>query len=99
MKKTIAMFGCAAFSVLFLVCGKDISAFSAAALVILQCRTVKKKRLVMLSKWTEVLPLFVVRWLAVRICERGFIFREENERIVAFARPDVMFKIWESKGD
>jgi hypothetical protein len=53
----------------------------------------------MLSKWTEVLPLFVVRWLAVRICERGFIFREENERIVAFARPDVMFKIWESKRD
>lgn len=47
----------------------------------------------MLSKWTEILPLFVVRWLAVRLCERGFVFREGNNRIVAFARPDVMFKI------
>jgi len=52
----------------------------------------------MLAKWTEVLPLFVVRWLALRICERGFVFREGHDRIVAFARPDVMFKIQESKG-
>ena len=43
MKKTIAMFGCAAFSVLFLVCGKDISAFSAAALVIFAMPDSQKK--------------------------------------------------------
>jgi len=47
----------------------------------------------MLAKWTEVLPLFVVRWLAIRMCERGFISREGNDRTVAFARPDVMFRI------
>ena len=53
----------------------------------------------MLAKWTEILPLFVVRWLAVRICERGFIFREGNDMVVAFARPDVMFKIQPPKGE
>ena len=47
----------------------------------------------MLAKWTEILPLFVVRWLAVRLCERVIIFREEHERILAVARPDVYIKI------
>lgn len=47
----------------------------------------------MLSKWTEILPLFVVRWLAIQCCERVFMFREANERIVAIARPDVYIKI------
>lgn len=51
----------------------------------------------MLSKWTEILPLFVVRWLALKLCERTFIFREDNERLVATARPDVLIKVPETK--
>lgn len=47
----------------------------------------------MLAKWTEILPLFIVRWLAIRHCERLIIFREEHERIMAVARPDVYIKI------
>lgn len=47
----------------------------------------------MLAKWTEILPLFVVRWLALRMCERMFVFREGNERVVAMARPDVMVRV------
>jgi hypothetical protein len=47
----------------------------------------------MLAKWTEILPLFIVRWLAIRQCERLIIFREEHERIRALARPDVYIKI------
>ncbi len=47
----------------------------------------------MLAKWTEILPLFVVRWLALRMCERMLVFREGNERIVATARPDVLIRV------
>lgn len=47
----------------------------------------------MLSRWTEILPLFVVRWLALRMCERMFVFREGNERTVALARPDVLIRV------
>ena len=47
----------------------------------------------MLAKWTEILPLFVVRWLALKMCERMFVFREGNERVVAMARPDVMIRV------
>ena len=47
----------------------------------------------MLSKWTEILPLFVVRWLAIRHCQRVIISREEHGRVVAVARPDVYIKI------
>lgn len=49
----------------------------------------------MLAKWTEILPMFVVRWLALRICERVFVFREGTERIVAVARPDVFIRVSE----
>ena len=47
----------------------------------------------MLSKWTELLPLFIVRWLALRMCERVPMRREGNARVVAVARPDVYIKI------
>ena len=47
----------------------------------------------MLAKWTEILPLFVVRWPALKMCERMFVFREGNERVVAMARPDVMIRV------
>lgn len=51
----------------------------------------------MLSKWVEVLPLFIVRWLALRLCERMLVFREGKERVVALARPDVMVRVPEAK--
>ena len=47
----------------------------------------------MLAKWTEILPLFVVRWLAKRHCERVSISRDGAERIAAVARPDVLIKL------
>lgn len=47
----------------------------------------------MLAKWTEILPLFIIRWLAIKTCERVIIFRETNDRVVAVARPDVYIKI------
>lgn len=46
----------------------------------------------MLAKWTEILPLFVVRWLARRKCER-MQFRAVPELKVVMARPDVLFKL------
>ena len=53
----------------------------------------------MLARWTELLPLFVVRWLALRMCERVSVFREENERVFAVARPDVLVRICAPQGD
>jgi len=50
----------------------------------------------MLSKWTEILPLFVVRWLALRICERVIAMRETNARVFAVARPDVLVRVSEA---
>lgn len=52
----------------------------------------------MLGKWTEILPLFVVRWLALKYCERVPFYRESNERYVAVARPDVYIKIGKQGG-
>ena len=49
----------------------------------------------MLARWTEILPLFVIRWLALQGCERVFINREEHERLAAMARPDVLIVIKE----
>jgi len=46
----------------------------------------------MLNKWVELLPLFVVRWLALRYCEKVSISREGNNRMVAVARPDIYVK-------
>ena len=51
----------------------------------------------MLASWVEILPLFVVRWLAIRYCARLIVFREEHERIMAVARPDVYIKIKKAK--
>ena len=48
----------------------------------------------MLSKWCELLPLFVVRWLAVRYCGRvGYAYEGRVERTFAVARPDVLVKL------
>jgi len=47
----------------------------------------------MLSKWTEILPLFVVRWLALRMCECVPMSREGCERMVVTARPDVLIRV------
>lgn len=43
----------------------------------------------MLGRWTELLPLFVVRWLALRYCER----LTDGMATRALARPDVMFRV------
>jgi hypothetical protein len=45
------------------------------------------------GKWTEVLPLFVVRWLALRYCERVPFEREGNARVAAIAKPDVLVRV------
>lgn len=47
----------------------------------------------MLAAWTEILPLFIVRWLALRYCERVPVMREANQRTMAVARPDVYIKV------
>lgn len=48
----------------------------------------------MLAKWTELLPLFVVRWLASRYCERvPYHYEGQVHRTFAVARPDVLFKV------
>ena len=46
----------------------------------------------MLARWTELLPLFVVRWMARRWCERVTTSHTERPSLVmAMARPDVLF--------
>lgn len=52
----------------------------------------------MLAKWTEILPLFVIRWLALQGCERMGIERGRDSLIVAVARPDVLIRIKERMG-
>lgn len=48
----------------------------------------------MLAKWTELLPLFVVRYLAKKYCERTLYYYEGKvPRVVAIARPNVLIKI------
>jgi hypothetical protein len=48
----------------------------------------------MLAKWTEILPLFVIRFLAKRLCERvTYSYEGKIERVCATARPDVLIKI------
>lgn len=45
----------------------------------------------MLSAWTELLPLFVVRWLARRYCERVTTSHTDLPALVfATARPDTL---------
>lgn len=52
----------------------------------------------MLAPWTEILPLFIVRWLALRMCERVHIDREGVGRMCAVARPDVLIRLIENGG-
>ena len=47
----------------------------------------------MLAAWTELLPLFVIRWLAKRMCMRVSVERENHIRWMAVARPDVYIRI------
>jgi hypothetical protein len=51
----------------------------------------------MLAGWTELLPLFIVRWLALKHCERLRMYREGHGRTVALARPDVFIRAPEEK--
>jgi hypothetical protein len=46
-----------------------------------------------LGRWTEILPLFVIRWLALRMCERVPFGREGNASVAAVARPDVLIRV------
>lgn len=47
----------------------------------------------MLAWWLELAPLFIVRWLALRMCERVHIDREGEDRLCAIARPDVLIRL------
>ena len=48
----------------------------------------------MLAAWMEILPLFVVRWIAKRYCEHvTYSYEGQVERVVATARPDVLIKL------
>lgn len=48
----------------------------------------------MLSKWTEILPLFIVRILAKRYCERvPYAYEGRVQRTCATARLDVLIKV------
>lgn len=44
----------------------------------------------MLHGWTEILPLFIVRWLAVRHCERVISSTIKGDAVHITARPDVL---------
>lgn len=47
----------------------------------------------MLPAWTEILPLFIVRWLALRTCERLHTTTSTDGYLVLVtARPDVLIK-------
>jgi hypothetical protein len=45
----------------------------------------------MLGWWCELMPLFVVRWLALRRCERLSMFGAGLT--VVMARPDVLVRV------
>ena len=50
----------------------------------------------MLAVWTELLPLFVIRWIAKRYCERvPYSYEGRVTFLVATARPDVLIKLKE----
>jgi hypothetical protein len=51
----------------------------------------------MLAWWIELMPLFVVRWLALRYCERVPFDCEGNARVAALARPDVLVRVPQPK--
>jgi hypothetical protein len=41
----------------------------------------------MISRWAEILPLFIVRWIALRYCEQ---IPHTNGRAAVTVRPDVL---------
>lgn len=47
----------------------------------------------MLAKWTEILPVFIFKWLAIKHCQRTTWNYGEHLRKFAIARPDVLIKI------
>ena len=47
----------------------------------------------MLAKWTEILPLFIVRYIAKRHCEVVQYHAGSTYRSFAVARPDVLIKL------
>lgn len=46
----------------------------------------------MLAAWTEILPLFLVKWLARRYCCRIMEGVGDARRVHFTARPDVLVK-------
>ncbi len=51
----------------------------------------------MLAAWTEILPLFVIKWLARRHCEIVAVDRGKNKPTYVTARPDVLIKMKQEK--
>ena len=48
----------------------------------------------MLSSWTEIFPLFIIRILAKRYCERvSYSYEGKIQRLCATARPDILVKV------
>lgn len=54
----------------------------------------QRAELTMLAKWANVLPVFVVRWLALRHCERfPWYYEGRVKRMFVCALPDCYFKV------
>lgn len=51
----------------------------------------------MLAAWAEILPLFVVKWLARRHCEMVIVKHGKNAPTYVTARPDVLVKMKQVK--
>ena len=48
----------------------------------------------MLPLWMEILPLFLIRILAKKFCERvPYSYEGRVQRICATARPDILIKV------
>jgi hypothetical protein len=55
-----------------------------------------RKILNMLHYWVEILPLFIVRYLSKKYCERvQYGYENRIKRTFVTARPDVFFKLKE----
>ena len=52
----------------------------------------------MLRWWIELLPLFAVRWLALRLCERLPMQRGGHTRMVVCPRPGVYIRTSDEGG-
>lgn len=47
----------------------------------------------MLGAWTEILPMFVVRWLARKYCKRAVAIKRNRQTIRFYTvRPDILIK-------